>query len=152
MIDVSNSIELAKNAYFLHAGDGDITSQWGALALSRYERLHVTDPTEKSSDTFAGDSNAQMQDHFARALGDREAELESKLSALADMLSDEQRKALSRTQQAWHAYRAALQDYSRLQFSDGTNGPLAAVSAALSETERRICEIDADIVEKSASG
>lgn len=114
----------------------------------------MAEPIEKSSDTFGGvhETNAQMQERIAQALGKREAELESKLATLASMLSDEQREALLKAQHAWHAYRAALQDYSRLQFSGGTHAPLAAVSSALSETERRIGEIDAEIVGHAASG
>ena len=57
------------------------------------------------------------------------------------LLRPDERDAFETGQKHWETYRDALAEVARQEFAGGSHAPLAAVWAALSETDRRTAEL-----------
>lgn len=66
------------------------------------------------------------------------------------LLPEEEHGALDAAQVAWEAYLRCLEDRSYVQFEGASHSTLAMMITSLSETERRIEELQAEVMERSS--
>lgn len=78
------------------------------------------------------------------------SKLQQVLTDLNLMLDDRERDALDAAQKAWQAYIESLSERSFIQFEGGSNATLAMMITGLTETERRIEELRAEVHERAA--
>lgn len=95
-------------------------------------------------------SNAEMKSAGEAELSARNKDLDAALSKLRTFLSPTEERALNDLQASWEEYRAACGRYARAEFEKGTNAALAQVEACIALTDRRIHDINEELLSRGS--
>lgn len=98
----------------------------------------------------AFESNFAMKARAGAAYELAEAKLRQVLLDLEILLGEGEGEVLLAAQEAWEAYRKSLEDRALRQFLGGSHATLAMTITGLTETERRIEELRAEVDERAS--